>query len=290
MKQPHQTIRNHFKQFIKTKPIKKNHLSLLIDIDFPALRIWDILDVLVVAYLFYIIYQLLKGKIAFNIFIGVIAIVGIWKLTSLLNMKLTSTLFEQFASVGIIMLLIVFQPEIRRFLLVLGNTTLRQRYHFFDRWFSNNEKDNSSKRQLNIRSIKTAINNLSKEKTGALIVISNNLPLDTIGNTGVALDAEISHQLIESIFKKPSPLHDGAIIIANEKIKAASCVLPLSDNDDLPMDSGLRHRAAIGVTEQNDAVVFIISEENGTVSFSFNGQLKQNISENKISELLIEHL
>lgn len=265
-------------------------MNLFFDINFPALRIWDILDVLIVAYLFYIIYQLLKGNIAFNIFIGVIAIFGIWKLTSLLNMKLTSTFFEQFASVGIIMLLIVFQPEIRRFLLVLGNTTLRQRYHFFDRWFSKNEDANSSKRQLNIRSIKTAIVNLSKEKTGALIVISNNLPLDRIGDTGIAVDADISHQLIESIFKKTSPLHDGAIIIANGKIKAASCVLPLSDNNALPKTSGLRHRAAMGVTEQNDAAVFVISEERGMVSFSFNGQLKQDISENEISELLVEHL
>jgi len=265
-------------------------LSQFFDINFPALRIWDILDVLIVAYLFYIIYQLLKGNIAFNIFIGVIAIFGIWKLTSMLNMKLTSSFFEQFASVGIIMLLIVFQPEIRRFLLVLGNTTLRQRYHFFDRWFSKNDNDNSSKRQLNIRSIKTAILNLRKEKTGALIVISNNLPLDTIGNTGVAIGADISHQLIESIFNKTSPLHDGAIIIADGKIKAASCILPLSGNNDLPKNSGLRHRAALGATEQNDAAVFIISEENGMISFSFNGQLKQDISENEISELLIEHL
>lgn len=265
-------------------------MSLFIDIDFSSIRIWDILDILIVAYLFYIIYQLLKGNIAFNIFIGVIAIFGIWKLTSLLDMKLTSTFFEQFASVGIIMLLIVFQPEIRRFLLVLGNTTLRQRYHFFDRWFIKNDPNSSSKKQLNIRSIKTAIINLSKEKTGALIVISNNLPLDTIGDTGISLDAKISQELIESIFNKSSPLHDGAIIISNGKIKAASCVLPLSDNNDLPKKTGLRHRAAMGASEQNDAAVFIISEENGSVSFSFNGELQQDISENKISELLIEHL
>jgi len=265
-------------------------LSLLIDIDFSSIRIWDILDIIIVAYLFYIIYQLLKGNIAFNIFIGVLAIFGIWKLTSLLDMKLTSTFFEQFASVGIIMLLIVFQPEIRRFLLMLGNTTLRQRYHFFDRWFSKNDSKNSSQRELNIRSIKTAIVNLSKEKTGALIVISNNLPLDTIGDTGVALDAKISHELIQSIFNKKSPLHDGAIIISNSEIKAASCVLPLSNSDQLPKNSGLRHRAAIGATEQNDSVVFIVSEENGNISFSINGLLQQNISENKISELLVDHL
>ncbi len=266
-------------------------MLLYLDISLPSLRLWDVVDVLIVGYLFYLIYQLLKGKIAFNIFIGVLAIFGIWKLTQFLDMKLTSSLFGQFASVGIIMLLIVFQPEIRKFLLVLGNTTLRQRYNFLDRWFSDanqNETDSNEKLQI-IRSIKTAILNLSKDRTGALIVISNNIPLDTIGNTGVTLDSIISHQLIESVFNKNSPLHDGAIIIENNKLKAASCVLPLSNNENLPSKSGLRHRAAVGTTEQNDVVVFIISEENGHISFSKNGSLKQDISENELSELLLEN-
>ena len=222
----------------------------------PPIRLWDVLDVLIVGYLFYIIYQLLKGKIAFNIFIGVIAIFGIWKLTNLLDMRLTSSFFEQFASVGIIMLLIVFQPEIRRFLLVLGNTTLRQRYHFFDRWISGGKALTPNEKQRHSRSIKTSILRLSKEKTGALIVISNQIPLDNIITSGVKLDANISHELIESIFTKKSPLHDGAIIISNGKIKAASCILPLSEHQNLPKNTGLRHRAAVGTTEQNDVIVF----------------------------------
>lgn len=255
------------------------------------IRLWDVLDVLIVGYLFYIIYQLLKGNIAFNIFIGVIAIFGIWKLTGLLDMRLTSSLFEQFASVGIIMLLIVFQPEIRRFLLMLGNTTLRQRYHFFDRWVSKTEEKlvhDETEIQKITRKIKVGILELSKDKTGALIVIANNVPLEPIGNTGITLNANISHQLIESIFNKKSPLHDGAIIIVKDKIQAASCILPLSHNNDLPKNIGLRHRAAIGTTEQNDVVVFVISEETGSVSFSENGNLKQDISDGEITKLLLE--
>ena len=142
------------------------------------------------------------------------------------------------------MLIIVFQPEIRRFLLVLGNTTLRQRYHFFDRWFETN-LENAKGKSKKIHSLKNAIINLSKEKIGAILVISNKIPLDTIGDTGIELDANISSQLIESIFVKSSPLHDGAIIISKGKIKSASCVLPLSHNSDLPKNTGLRHRAAV---------------------------------------------
>ena len=144
-------------------------------------------------------------------------------------MKLTSSLFEQFASVGIIMLLIVFQPEIRRFLLMLGNTTLRQRYNFFDRWFNKAKNQNildNNQRQKTIRNIKIGILNLSKDKNGALIVIANHAPIDDVISTGISLKAEISHELVESIFNKKSPLHDGAIVISNDKIVAASCILP----------------------------------------------------------------
>ncbi|MEM6964066.1 MAG: diadenylate cyclase CdaA [Bacteroidota bacterium] len=261
------------------------------DLNLPQLRLWDILDVIIVLYLFYIIYQLLKGNIAFNIFIGVMAIFGIWKLTGLLNMKLTSMLFEQFASVGIIMLLIVFQPEIRRFLLMLGNTTLRQQYRFFDRWFSKDKSQqllDDNQRQKIIRNIKTSILNLSKEKNGALIVIAQNALIDNIISTGIELNATITHELIESIFNKKSPLHDGAIVISNNKIIAASCILPLTQKPDLPKKYGLRHRAAIGTSEQIDVMVFVVSEESGEISFSERGIIQQYISESNLNELLME--
>jgi len=257
--------------------------------DFNDIRIWDILDVLIVLYLFYVIYQLLKGNIAFNIFIGGLAIFCIWKLTARMNMSLTSSLFEQIASVGILMLIIVFQPEIRRFLLVLGNTTLKQRYRFFNKWFSSSPISNPENQGV-IPNIVTALKNLSKNKIGALIVVSKNVPLETISETGIQLDAKISAQLIESIFAKKSPLHDGAVIIFNDKILAASCVLPLSHSGELPKNIGLRHRAAIGTSEQKDVSVFIVSEETGEISFSKNGELKQNISENEVANFMIENL
>ena len=260
----------------------------LFQIGFLPIRIWDAIDVFIVGYLLYQIYKLLKGSLAFNIFIGVVAVLALWQIVKMLNMELTATVFEQFASVGIIMLIIVFQPEIRRFLLLLGNSTLAQRYNFFDRWIAT-KVDDTSEHQLHTQAIKAAILRMSKDKTGALIVLSNNLHLETLAGTGVIMNANISQPLIESIFNKKSPLHDGAIIISGGKIYAASCVLPISSNTKLPKSAGLRHRAAVGATENTNIAVFIVSEENGRIAFSHKGKLQRNLSETQLTELLLEH-
>ncbi len=261
------------------------------EIGFLPIRIWDILDILIVGYLIYQIYKLLRGSVAFNIFIGVILIYILSWLVQMLEMDLLSSLLGEFVSVGVLMLLIVFQPEVRRFLLILGNNTLRQRSNFFNRLLSGKlnifESDVLSE---NAESISKAILRMSRMKTGALIVFANNLNLEYFSNSGVILDAKISQPLIESIFNKESPLHDGAVVISNNKIHAASCVLPLSSNPDLPKSAGLRHRAAVGVTEHSNVTAFVVSEENGTISYAENGNLARKISEKRLKELLNKHV
>jgi uncharacterized protein (TIGR00159 family) len=261
------------------------------EIGFLPIRIWDILDILIVGYLIYQIYKLLRGSVAFNIFIGVILIYVLSWLVKMLEMDLLSSLLGQFVSVGVLMLLIIFQPEVRRFLLILGNNTLRQRSNFFNRLLSGKlnifESDVLSQ---NAEAINKAILRMSRTKTGALIVFANNLNLEYFSNSGVVLNAKISQPLIESIFNKESPLHDGAVIISDNKIHSASCVLPLSSNPDLPKSAGLRHRAAVGVTENSNVSAFIVSEESGAISYAVHGKLARKISEKRLKELLIKQV
>ena len=262
------------------------------EIGFLPIRIWDIIDILIVGYLIYQIYKLLRGSVAFNIFIGVILIYVLSWLVSLLEMDLLSSLLGQFVSVGVLMLLIVFQPEVRRFLLILGNNTLRQRSNFFNRLLSGrlNIFETEEQPSQNVDAIFKAILRMSRIKTGALIVFTKNLNLEYFSNSGVILDAKISQPLIESIFNKESPLHDGAVVISDNKIHAASCVLPLSSNPDLPKSAGLRHRAAVGVTENSTVAAFIVSEENGAISYAEHGNLARKISEKRLKELLMKHV
>ena len=262
------------------------------EIGFLPIRIWDIIDILIVGYLIYQIYKLLRGSVAFNIFIGVILIYVLSWLVKMLQMDLLSSLLGQFVSVGVLMLLIIFQPEVRRFLLILGNNTLRQRSNFFNRLLSGrfNIFESEEVPSQNVEAIFKAILRMSRIKTGALIVFANNLNLEFFSNSGVPLEAKISQPLIESIFNKESPLHDGAVIISDNKIHAASVVLPLSSNPDLPKSSGLRHRAAVGVTENTNVSAFIVSEESGAISYAEHGKLARKISEKRLRELLMKQV
>jgi len=259
------------------------------EIGFLPITIWDILDILIVGYLIYQLYKLLRGSIAFNIFIGMILVYIVWWLVRLLGMDLLSQLLTQFVSVGVLMLLIVFQPEVRRFLLILGNTTLKQRSNFISRLLNRTSMIDEQELQGAVKAIKDAMIRLSDKKTGVLIVVSSNLNLEFFGGSGVKLQAHISQPLIESIFNKESPLHDGAMVINNNKIHSASVILPLSSNTNLPKSAGLRHRAAVGVTENTDVAAFIVSEETGSLSYAFDGKLKWKITRKKLEELLIKH-
>ena len=264
-------------------------MPFLFNIGFLPIRIWDVLDILIFGYLIYRLYKLLRGSIAFNIFMGALTLYIMWWLVRALKMDLLAMLFGQFVSVGVIVLIIIFQPEARRFLLLLGNTTLQQRSNFLARFLGRNF-ESTRVRFKNIDEVKRSILKMSKAKTGALMVLSKNFELEDIRLSGTPIDANISSQMLLSIFFKDSPLHDGAVIIGNGKIRAAGCILPVSDSTELPKSAGLRHRAAVGVTERTNVAAVIVSEETGSISYSKEGQLQRRISEKKLEEILKEYL
>jgi uncharacterized protein (TIGR00159 family) len=232
----------------------------------------------------YQIYRLLKGNIAFNILIGVVMLFFTWELVKQLEMVVLEAALERFAGVGVIIIVIIFQQEIRRFLLLLGNTTLKQRGHFLGRLLDRNIKKDGD---LDVQqALLNAVQRMSKKKIGALIVFTKDIELKAIVDTGVTMDALISQNLIESIFAKTSPLHDGAVLLQKNRIVAASCILPVSENMDLPTSAGLRHRAALGITERFEVSALIVSEENGYISFTNNGLLRRKITEEETAQII----
>jgi uncharacterized protein (TIGR00159 family) len=249
---------------------------------FIQVRVLDIIDILLVALLFFWFYRILRGTSAISIFLGIVAIFLIWQVVKALQMELLSTILGAFVSVGFIALIIIFQPEIRRFLFTIGaqarESKLMRRFKFLKM------SDNGS---LNIDAITQACINMSEIKQGALILLTRKNNLDDIVSTGVIVNADISNPLIENIFFKNSPLHDGAMVIRRNRIIAARCILPVSNKTNIPGHYGLRHRAAIGVTEFNDCIALVVSEETGTISMVSRGniqtikaeQLKQTIEE-----------
>lgn len=261
----------------------------MFEIGFLPVHIWDILDILIVGYLLAQLYRLLRGSIAFNIFVGVMLLYVVSWLVRQLGMDLLEAVLTEFVDLGVIIIVIIFQPEIRRFLLFLGNSTLRQRSNMLDRLMNRSQFAGSEQRDRQIRAIKASVLRMARQHIGALIVLSRNVNLEGVVSSGIQLDAVITEPLIESIFNKDSPLHDGAVLMEGGKIKSASCVLPVSENPNLPKSSGLRHRAGVGVTERANVAALIVSEETGRVSFAFNGQLERYLSEQRLSELLNEH-
>jgi diadenylate cyclase len=270
-----------FRASYSSFPIKK---MLLFDIGFLQFGIMDALDVLIVGYLMFLIYRLLRGTVAFNIFVGVISLYALWWLVKALKMDLLSQILGQFVSVGVIVIAIVFQPELRRFLLLLGNQTLRGRFEFLHKY-----TDNIDDNVLEINELHAAILELSKSQTGGLIVIANNSSMFNVSESGVVIDAKISKALIISIFNKESPMHDGAIVIAQHKILAAGSVLPLSENSNLPRETGLRHRAAVGASETSNVTAFIISEESGKIAMAHQGQLSLDLNDTTLMENLVKY-
>ena len=248
-------------------------MELLFKIGFLELRLLDVLDIVLVGLLLFQLYKLLRGGLAFNIFIGLLLIYIIWLLVKALNMQLLTSMLGQFINVGVIALLIVFQPEIRRFLIYIGKgSLLRGRNSFFRKFFTKRWKVSLHEEEL-VNDITKAVATLVANKSGAIIVFGRSSKLQLYANSGVIIDGVISTLLIETIFNKNNPMHDGAIIIADNKIVAAKCVLPISDNPDLPADYGLRHRAAIGITEHSDAIAIVLSEERGAISIAQDGKI-----------------
>ncbi len=256
----------------------------LIDLGFLSIGFWDIVDILVVGYLIYQVYKLLRGSIAFNIFIGMTLLYVLWWVVRALKMDLLSLILGQFVSVGVIVVAVIFQPEIRRFLLFLGKSAFHGRFRFLNAL--GGSVDTREERGTEVDLLLSTLLALSDHKTGALIVVANNLNFSQFDYTGVVVDARLSKELLMSIFNKESPLHDGAVIIVDYKIHTASCVLPVSDDPNLPQSAGLRHRAAVGVTEIANIFAFVVSEETGKISFAYQGRLHYDIEEAEAQEFL----
>lgn len=231
----------------------------------------DFIDVTLVTLLLFQLYRILRGSVAINIFFGILSVYFLWLVMRLLKMQLLSTILGQFIGVGVIAIIVVFQQELRRFLLLigtsgfLGNGVWRQAFKTIN--------DESKSGKLDILSIVRACKNMSLSNTGAIIIIQNKTDLSFYINTGDSIKAPVNLRLLESIFYKNSPLHDGGVIIANNEITAARCVLPISENPDLPNDIGMRHRAAAGITETTDAIAIVVSEQTGKISVAKNGAL-----------------
>ena len=231
-------------------------------------RFIDYLDVILVALLLYYLYKLVKGTVAINIFLGIIIIYGAWRLTEFLNMELLSNIFGGFMKVGIIALIVVFQPEIRKFLLMVGSTNFSRRRKFLEQLkFLRTETTNTT----DVDAIISSCNKMSMSKTGALIVFERSNNLDFLADSGDEMNIKVTQPIIESIFFKNSPLHDGAIIISENIVKATRVILPVNNEKRIPQRFGLRHRAAIGVTEKTDALALAVSEETGLFSYFKDG-------------------
>ncbi|MEO0310555.1 MAG: hypothetical protein RIQ89_212 [Bacteroidota bacterium] len=248
----------------------------LFQIGFLSIRLIDLVDIFIVAYLLFRLYNLLRGGVAINIFIGLLIVYGLYLIfVKVLNMTLLGTVLSQFMSVGFLALIIVYQQEIRRFLIILGTNSYIAKNPFTKQILPWNWQS-QTRAALNITAILKACRQMSKDRTGAIIVIAKSSELKYYSNTGDVMNAEVSQRLLESIFFKNSPMHDGAVIIVNNMIRAARCVLPVTENNELPAHLGMRHRAAIGVTEQSDAIAIIVSEETGEISIAHEGKI--NIS------------
>ncbi|MGX1023113.1 diadenylate cyclase CdaA [Psychroflexus sp. MBR-150] len=237
-------------------------------LDFLDFRILDLIDILLVATLLYYIYKLIRGTVAINIFIGIVIIYLVWKLTDFLNMEMLSSFLGLFSSVGAVMLIVVFQQEIRKFFILIGSTNITSKNGIFK---SFNFSKRSTEDLSHIDEVVNACQKMSETKTGALIVIRRNSNLDFVKNTGDQMDIKINEPIIQSIFYKNSTLHDGALIIEGKKITATRAILPVSNDRKIPLRFGLRHRAAVGITEKTDALALVVSEETGQISYLKNG-------------------
>jgi len=243
----------------------------------------DILDIVLVAFLFYKLYQLLKGTVAINIFAGILSFWAVWWIVKALDMQLLSTILGQFIGVGVIALIIVFQQELRRFFLLIGSEYLSNINLSIENAFSKILKEAP---EVKVYSIAVACINMAKNKTGALIVISDDARLENYSESGTLINSETSGILLESIFYKNSPLHDGAVIIVKDKIHSAACILPVSKSKNIPSRYGLRHRSALGISEVTNAMAVVVSEETGRISYFKKGKLYPEIKGTDLRKVL----
>jgi uncharacterized protein (TIGR00159 family) len=250
------------------------------------IRFIDVIDIILVAIIFFQLYKLIRGTAALSIFIGIFIIYMFWLMVNALNMELIGALMGQVIGVGVIALIIVFQQEVRRFLLVIGNRYMNRRRFSFGKIFSTVEEETGSPKEA--EEIVRATESMASKKTGALIVLGRKSSLDIYSEGGERIDAIISAELLETIFFKNSPLHDGAVLIEDGKIFAARCPLPITDSISLPPRFGMRHRAAIGISEHTDSLVVVVSEESGHITVAEGGEMKEDITPNELRQILLK--
>ena len=245
------------------------------------ITIMDVIDVVLVALLLYYFYRVMKESGSLNVFLGILVFIFSWVFVSkLLQMRLLGSIFDQLMSVGTLALVIIFHDEIRNFFRSLGS---HRRMRFISNFFS---RKNTEADKPDVMPVVLACNNMAQQKVGALIIMKRNDSLDDVVATGEKINADISQRLIEAVFFKNAPLHDGAMVIQDGRIVAAQCILPVSHNLNIPKKLGLRHRSAIGISEVCDAVAIVVSEETGSISAAVKGKLMQNLDARKLEAIL----
>ncbi|WP_286078445.1 diadenylate cyclase CdaA [Duncaniella freteri] len=249
----------------------------------------DAFDIAIVALLLFYLYRIMKESGTLNIFFGVLAFIVVWVLTSqILELKLIGTILDQFMGIGLLVLVILFQDQIKRFLVELGD---HKRWRFLKKLFTHDRSDGAADTRKYVLPIVYACMNMSKTKTGALIVIRQEMPLESYEKSGDIIDADINSRLIENIFFKNSPLHDGAMIIDHDRIRSAGCILPVSHDRNVPRALGLRHRSALGISQATDAFAIVVSEETGNISVAHRGTLTTKLSstelEHRLSQIMV---
>lgn len=259
----------------------------LFQIGFLSVEWTDLVDVALVTVLLYQVYKLIRGSIAVNIFLGILALYLTYLLVKALQMELLATILGQFMGVGVLAMIILFQPEIRKFLLMIGKTAERNRENIF-KAFTNWRKGYEA--EMDLQDVVEAAKTLKAMRTGALIVFSRDTDLKFYLETGERLDATVGKGLLLSIFNKHSPLHDGAVIIHEGRIQAARCVLPVSESESLPSHFGLRHRSAVGMSEVTDTLVMAISEETGRLILARNGRILRGLKLKQVEQKIREYL
>ena len=251
----------------------------------------DLIDIFLVATMLYYIYRLMRESRSLNVFIGILVFVITWLFVSrIVQMKLLGSILDKLVSVGVIVLIVLFQDEIRKFLYNLG---AHQRVKAIKRFFNKKELDKEAGRRetmVMVIPIVMAVINMSKGKVGALIIVEREMSLDDIVATGDNIDANINQQLIENIFFKNAPLHDGAMIIKGKRIRAAGCILPVSHDLSIPKELGLRHRAAMGISQETDALAIVVSEETGGISVAIKGEFKLHMTAEELEIFLTDEL
>ena len=251
-------------------------------IEFLKFGVKDLVDILLVAYLLYQTYRLMKDSGSINIFIGILVFIGCWIIVSqVLEMRLLGSIFDKLVSVGVLALIVLFQDDVRKFLVTVGS---HKRWENLLRFLRKNNQEKVE--QSDIMPIVMACMSMSKSKTGALIVVERNIPLNEIIRSGDTINADVNQRLIENIFFKNSPLHDGAMIIRHKQIVAAGCILPVSHDLNIPKELGLRHRAAMGVSQETDALAIIVSEETGGISAAYKGQFHLRLTAEELERIL----